>query len=65
MSLKISSIYEDEIEHKYSSKGKVVDELIQTEMDFYRVMKLLYDIYLGPNSDSSVPDFLKINFFYK
>ena len=31
-----------------------VDELIQTEMDFYKVMKLLYDVYLGPNSDQSV-----------
>lgn len=42
------------MERKCTSKGKVVDELIQTEMDFYRVMKLLYDIYIGQNSDSSV-----------
>ena len=36
------------------SKGRIIDELIQTEMDYYKVMKLLFDVYLGPNSDNIV-----------
>ncbi|CAF0837962.1 unnamed protein product [Brachionus calyciflorus] len=57
------SIYDDEIERKVIAKGKVVDELIQTEMDFYRVMKLMFDIYLGPNSDSKISTDIKDSIF--
>jgi hypothetical protein len=47
-------IRDEENEKKRFSKGRVVDELIQTEMDYYKVMKLLYDVYLGPNSEDTV-----------
>jgi hypothetical protein len=36
----------------------VMDKLIQTEMDYYKVMKLLYDVYLGPSSEKTVSCFL-------
>ena len=47
-------IGDDEIEKRRVSRGRVIDELIQTEVDFYKVMKLLYDVYLGPLSESTV-----------
>ena len=50
----------DEIEKRRVSRGRVIDELIQTEVDFYKVMKLLYDVYLGPLSEATV--FLTIKF---
>ena len=50
----ISSIRDEDSEKKRIAKGRVIDELIQTEMDYYKVMKLLYDVYLGPNSENTV-----------
>ncbi len=49
-----SFIGDDEMEKRRVSRGRVIDELIQTEVDFYKVMKLLYDVYLGPLSESTV-----------
>ena len=48
------SIRDEENEKRRVSKGRVIDELIQTEMDYYKVMKLLYDVYLGPSSEKTV-----------
>lgn len=48
------SIRDEEAEKKRVSKGRIIDELIQTEMDYYKVMKLLFDVYLGPNSENIV-----------
>lgn len=56
-------IRDEENEKKRFSKGRVVDELIQTEMDYYKVMKLLYDVYLGPNSEDTV-SFVQIYCFF-
>jgi len=50
----LKSIRDEECEKKRISKGRVIDELIQTEMDYYKVMKLLYDVYLSENSENTV-----------
>lgn len=49
-----SSIHDDENDRRFASKSKIIDELVQTEMDYFKVMKTLYDVYMGPNSDKTV-----------
>lgn len=59
------SIHDDEMERRFASKSKIVDELVQTEMDYFKVMKTVYDVYLGPNSDNSVISQLFCLFCFK
>jgi hypothetical protein len=36
------------VERRRIAKGRVIDELVQTEMDYYRVMRLLHEVYVSP-----------------
>ncbi len=43
------------VERRRIAKGRVIDELVQTEMDYYRVMRLLHEVYVGAGSEQSTP----------
>ena len=58
----IKSIRDEDHDKKRIAKGRIIDELIQTEMDYYKVMKLLYDVYLGVNSEKTVSNILCFRF---
>lgn len=57
------SIRDDDIEKRRIAKGRIIDELIQTEMDYYKVMKLLYDVYLGASSEDTIEQSQKETIF--
>ena len=43
-----------ETDKKRFSKSRIIDELIQTEMDYFKVIKLVYDVYYSSQRDYNV-----------
>jgi hypothetical protein len=43
-----------ETDKKRFSKSRIIDELIQTEMDYFKVIKLVYDVYHSSHREYNV-----------
>jgi hypothetical protein len=43
-----------ETDKRRFSKSRIIDELVQTEMDYFKVIKLVYDVYSSSQRNYNV-----------